>query len=582
MISRLQQIQVTVQQIAEAISSVLMMDVTIFDQHMVRIAGTGYHRDTVGQRIIGYSVGHQVIEKREEYIIADIKSNDACLVCEKQSTCMELAQLCCPILLGSEVIGVISLIAFSREQQMEIIHKGTQLLDFIRKMAELIAAKTVEKSTVNRLLFLKNQLETVLNFVAEGVIAIDNAARVINMNFAAERMLRTKFNDVLDFHINEVFPGTPIPEILRNGKEFLDREVKMWRNGRQHHYLINAKPMLVDGVIQGAVASFRLVNEGYQSGYSKEAPVAFEDIVGNSKNLAAVKEEAKKAAFGLSTVLITGESGTGKEIFARAIHFASDRSTGPLVALNCAAIPEALLESELFGYEEGSFTGAKKGGKPGKFELANGGTLFLDEIGDMPLALQAKMLRVLQERVVERIGSVKVIPINVRMIAATNRNLEEMILEGRFREDLYYRLNVFPILLPALRERKSDIMELAGYFMQKHARAYGKDIQSISAEAEEVLLQYNWPGNIRELENAMECAVIKTLGSTVEVRDLPPKIAVTSQSGESLLQHSAEKEEILKALKKYGGSVEGKAQAAASLGISIATLYRKIRKYGLS
>lgn len=579
--SYLQEIQVATQQVAEAISSVLGMDVTIVDETMVRIAGTGYHKDTIGQKIMGNSVYQRVIQQVKEYIITDVRTSDACEVCEKRATCMELAQLCCPIILGKKAIGVISLIAFSQEQQLELANKGERLLTFIRKMADLIAAKVVEKSSLNRLVFLKNQVETVLNFVAEGIVAIDHTAQIINVNFAAEKMLGVKAHDVIGFHINEIFPGTPITEVFRNGIGFMDREVKVWHNGRQHHYLINAKPMLVAGTVQGVVASFRVANDWRQSQLTNNFKITFDDIIGSSNTIETVKEEARKASFGTSTVLILGESGTGKEIFARAIHFESERSTGPFVAVNCAAIPETLLESELFGYEEGSFTGAKKGGKPGKFQLANGGTLFLDEIGDMPLSLQAKMLRVLQEKAVERVGSIHVSPVNVRIIAATNRDLEAWVKKGQFREDLYYRLNVFPIVLPALRERKSDILELVRYFLHKHALSYSKKVQGISPEAEKVLQEYNWPGNIRELENAVECAVIKMSGSIVVLNDLPSKIAAGTAKGMPIAFGNTEKQAIINALKLFGSSVEGKAQAASSLGISIATLYRKIRKYGL-
>ena len=599
--SYLQEIQVTAQQVAEAISSVLGMDVTIFDARMFRVAGTGYHRDTIGEKIVGYSVGQQIIETGKEYIVADVRTDDACLACARRSTCMELAQLGCPITLGKETIGVISLIAFSPRQQSELIEKRDQLLDFVRRMADLLSAKVVEKNAVNRLLFLKNQLATVLNFVTEGIIAIDDAGQVININYAAEKMLGVKAGDVLGFPLSEVFPGTPIAEVLTGGEDFADREVKIWRNGRQHHYRINAKAMRVDGAVRGAVASFRLASLAPQAGLLPGARISFDDIIGTSDAIEKVKHEARRVAASNSTVLLTGESGTGKEIFARAIHGASDRSEKPFIAVNCAAIPEMLLESELFGYEAGSFTGARAGGKPGKFQLAHGGTLFLDEIGDMPLYLQAKILRVLQDKAVERVGAVKPVVVDVRIIAATNRNLDEMVAKGQFREDLFYRLNVFPIHLPALRERKEDIPALAGHFLSKHAAAHGKKAAGIAPAALRALLGYAWPGNIRELENAIECAVLKMSGPYIELDDLLPKfrgaasgtgpeiereMAGTETGGGTMAAGDeaaieAEKLAIQNALAAFGSSVAGKRQAAASLGISIATLYRKLRKYGL-
>lgn len=568
------------QQIAEAISSVLEMEVTIVDKNMVRMAGTGYYRESIGERIVlTNSLYHQVLEQGSEYVITDVRTSDACEACERHATCMELAHLCCPIILGKEVVGVIGLIAFSQEKQNQLIEKRGQLLPFIRKMAELIAAKAVEKDALNRMVLLKNQMETVLNFVAEGIIAVDHLARIINVNFAAEKMLQVKNSDVLGCHINEVFPGTPIAEVLREGSGFMDREVKMWHQGRQHHYLINAKPMVLDGSVQGVVASFREVQTGMPARTAVVAQVNFADIIGSSPLLEQVKEEARKAAKGASTVLITGESGTGKEVFAKAIHFESSRGLKPFVPVNCAAIPETLLESELFGYEEGSFTGAKKGGKQGKFQAAQGGTLFLDEIGDMPLPLQAKLLRVIQEKAVERVGSVHAAPVDVRIIAATHRDLEQMVKQGEFREDLYYRLHVFPLYLPPLRKRREDILPLARSFLHRLATLYHKKVTDISQAAAQRLVEYEWPGNVRELENAMECAIVRMAGDSVTLADLPPKLKESGLANTRQEGNNQEQEALFQALACFGESVEGKAQAAASLGISIATLYRKLRKY---
>lgn len=579
--SRLQHIQVTVQQMAEAMSSVLGMDVTIVDNTMVRIAGTGSHRSTIGLRIIENSIFHKVINNLQECIITDISTHTACEVCEKRTTCLELAQLCCPIIIGREAIGVIGLVAFSVKQQADIASRGEQLLVFIRKMAELVAAKVIEKEGLDRLVFLKKQLETVLNFITEGIIAIDESARIININYAAEKMLRVKANDVTGFHISEVFPGTPIPEVLLSGIGFIDRELSIWHNGKHHHYLINAKPMLVDGMAQGVVASFRPADNAKFVTNVIMPKISFDDILGGSEVLQSVKNEARKAAETSSTVLISGESGTGKEVFARAIHAESARGDKPFIAINCAAIPETLLEAELFGYEEGSFTGAKKGGKPGKFQLAHKGTLFLDEIGDMPLSLQAKMLRVLQDKSIDRIGSIRTFPVDVRIIAATNHDLEAAVKEGRFREDLFYRLNVFPLVLPPLRQRKEDITDLSSYFLQRLINEYNKSIMGLSQQAMAALLNYNWPGNIRELENAMECAVIKAAGPLIDVLDLPAKFGRGDGAITNQVYLNGEEEKIRSALQLFGNNVEGKKAVAASLGISIATLYRKIKKYQL-
>ncbi|EGO65413.1 sigma 54-interacting transcriptional regulator [Acetonema longum] len=577
--SYLQQIQATAQQMAEAISSVLGMEVTIVDSQLERIAGTGLHQETVGQKITGKSIYQKVLRNGREYIVNDVTTFDDCHTCDRRAECKELAQLCCPIMVGADVIGVIGLIAFSRERQSELRNTNDRLLTFTRKMAELIAAKAVEEASRARLLLVKNQLETVLNFIAEGVLAIDHTAKIISINYAAEKMLGVKASQVIGLTLGEVLPGTPIPEALRSGVGFHDREVSVWLKGRHHHYLFNATPMRSEGAICGVVASFRSFYDWRESS-SRLPKISFDQIVGDCPAMLVLKAEARRAAATVSTVLITGESGTGKEVFAKAIHSESNRGEQPFVAVNCAAIPENLLESELFGYEEGSFTGARKGGKPGKFQLADKGTIFLDEIGDMPLSLQAKILRVLQEKHVDRVGGLQPLPVNVRIIAATNRNLETMIQEGKFREDLYYRLSVYPLSLPPLRERQQDILLLARHCLQKHTRVYTSEVTGFSPAAIKLLQQYHWPGNIRELENVTECAVIRAAGQLIDIGDLPARITQpTPPALPAARAEPAEKQAITGLLETYGKSVEGKKQAAKALGIGVATLYRKIRKY---
>lgn len=571
--TRLQKIQIVTQQIAEAISSALSMDVTIADETLVRIAGTGCHQQTIGQSLNSNSIYSQVLRSGDEYLIEDISTSNACEKCGRKSICMELAQLCCPIRLGQDTIGVIGLIAFSQGQQKELVHKGRDLLAFMRKMAELVSAKVLEVEAMQRTMALKKQLQIVLNFVTEGIIAIDQQARICNLNFAAEKLLKVKASDVLGFHISEVFPGTPMEEALRDGSEFVDKEVKLWHRGHQHHYFISAKPIVESDIIQGVVASFRTV--GLQIGRTHRiAPINFSDLIGNNHLFLRVLEEAKQAAAGSATILIGGESGTGKEVLAKAIHFASTRREGPFVAINCAAIPEALMESELFGYEEGAFTGAKRGGKSGKFQMANGGTLFLDEIGDMSLSMQVKVLRVIQDRIIEPVGGIQGNPIDVRILAASNRDLSERIKEGLFREDLYYRLNVINLVLPPLRQRGEDILLLARNFLQKLTISYDKNLKDFDSEALHCLQSHEWTGNVRELENAVECAVVKAKGPLVTLQDLPERLV-------GCMKDISERQRLVSLLAEFGSNVEGKKKAASALEISLATLYRKMKKYTL-
>ena len=327
-----------------------------------------------------------------------------------------------------------------------------------------------------------------------------------------------------------------------------------------------------------------------------QAPFTFKDIIGESALLRSTRDTAEIASKHTPAVLITGESGTGKEMFAQAIHNNSPRANGPFVAINCGAIPKSLIESELFGYEAGAFTGAQKGGHLGKFELANNGTIFLDEIGDMPYEIQVALLRVLQTREVVRIGGKAPVKIDVRVIAATNQNLEKRIADNTFRQDLYYRLNVLNIRLPALRERLDDILPLTNYFLQKYGRTFDKRITSISPEALEVMLRYSWPGNVRELENIIERAVIVCKGMRIEPQDLPEHLCASNLLEEqpiSLIQPAQratrepklpdvlqkEYDELIDALTACDGNL---SEVAKQLGISRPTVYRKLKKYGLN
>ncbi len=310
----------------------------------------------------------------------------------------------------------------------------------------------------------------------------------------------------------------------------------------------------------------------------------FENLIGNSSAMRQVYAQVAQVARTNVTVLLRGESGTGKEMIANAIHFNSLRAKKPLIKVNCAALPETLIESELFGYEKGAFTGAYKS-KKGRFELADGGTLFLDEIGDLPLQTQAKLLRVLQEKEFERLGGTETIKVNVRLIAATNKNLEEEISQGRFREDLYYRLNVFTIFLPPLRERKSDILLLAEYFLEKYEKIHGKHIKRISTPAIDMLTAYHYPGNVRELENAIERAVVACDGNVIHAHHLPPTLQTAEVSGTipkvSLRSavEALERDLIQDALKTTRGNC---AKAASLLNTTERILNYKIKKYGIN
>ncbi len=343
-------------------------------------------------------------------------------------------------------------------------------------------------------------------------------------------------------------------------------------------------------VITKAIEKQQLLSENIYLRNQLSGRFEFSNIIGTSPAMKTVFELMRRIVKTDSTVLISGESGTGKELVARALHCNGHRKEKPFIAVNCGALPEALLESELFGHERGSFTGALKD-KPGKFEAANGGTLFLDEIGTMPVLLQSKLLRVLQEQEIERVGSNKTIKLNVRVISATNANLEKMVQEGTFREDLFYRLNVIPLHLPPLRERKEDIILLVERFLEKFSHIMGRDKLSINKEVLELFEQYTWPGNVRELENMIERLVALTDGNSIKAEELPTHLLAGKSTTDALVQmnlpdqgidmvatiRAIEQNLIEKAMKRSKGV---KAQAAALLGINRTTLVEMIKRMG--
>jgi Nif-specific regulatory protein len=342
-----------------------------------------------------------------------------------------------------------------------------------------------------------------------------------------------------------------------------------------------AQAVRIEGLVQSETE--RLVEENLHLREELRQRYDFSNMVGGSGGMRQVYEQISQVAETNTTVMIRGESGTGKELIAHAIHYNSSRANKPFVKVSCAALPETLIESELFGYEKGAFTGAQER-KPGRFEMAEGGTLFLDEIGDLNLATQIKLLRVIQEKEFERLGGTQTIKTKLRLIAATNKDLEQAISEGSFREDLYYRLNVFTIFVPSLRERKPDIMALADFFLEKYTKEHKKNIKRISTPAIDMLMSYHWPGNVRELENAMERAILVCDGTVIHAHHLPPTLQTAEASGTILkvsLEEavtSYEKDLIQDALKTTRGN---RRKASRMLGTTERILNYKVKKYNI-
>ena len=589
--SNLLQNQAAVQQIAEVIASVLAVEVTIADECLRRIAGTGRFAGSLGSQLDPYSAFGRVLRDRQGVVIANPGEDSACTTCEWKENCPERAEVCCPILLDGKSIGIIALVAFDDSQRRSLLAQPSRLLDFLERMADLIANKVREQEQALLLRTMQQQMAAIINTVREGIVAVDRAGRIVTVNAAATGMLREDPEQAIGKPLADYLPAIPAARLLAEEKEWDHRETYRVHDGRKTYYIATTRLWREDGAVRGMVVTLREMDDVRRLISNVSTPdnaYTFDMILGQSPVLMTAKREAALAAAGSSTVLIQGESGTGKELFARAIHGASDRKNKPLVAINCAAIPESLLESELFGYEEGAFTGAKRGGKPGKFELADGGTVFLDEIGDLSLNMQAKLLRVLQERRIERVGGTSSVPVDVRIIAATHKDVEEMVRVGEFRQDLFYRINVFPLRVPPLRERPDDLPLLIDVFFRRNCKLLNKELTGFEEAALDCLRRYSWPGNIRELENTVEYLVNIETGRLISASRLPERIRrnrdrtpETSSTGELTTIAELERQAIAKALRAYGRSVGGKEQAARALGISKATLYRKLKEYDL-
>lgn len=440
----------------------------------------------------------------------------------------------------------------------------------------------------NRKLWLANEyLTTVINSISDGILAIDSRGTIMEINSEACNLLGEDVSTARGKNIQDLTSRHPLfKQICSDGKPVTDIETTLETRRGYIHCHVSARPIaLSSGRVVGAVATLKEMKHVHRvvtQIIGAEARFSFTNIIGPSSTMQRAIHLAQVAARNMHTVLIQGESGTGKELFAQAIHNASIPGQ-PFVALNCAAIPETLIESELFGYEGGSFTGASKNGRPGKFELANDGTIFLDEIGEMPLNIQTVLLRVLQERSVVRIGGHRSTPVNVRVIAATSKQLADEVLKGNFRQDLFYRLNVFEIRIPPLRERVTDIPVLVECFVARFSARFGKFVVGISPTAMKRLRGYLWPGNVRQLENVIERAISLVEGDTIEEQHLPdflfsdlhaPADKRSFGSGISNIE-SVEKKAILEAVFRF----RERQQAAKSLGISRSTLYRRLKRY---
>lgn len=592
--SELSQIKDFIQKVAVGITSALDIDTQVIDKTYRRIAGTTTKNVPPHGGIV-----KRVLETGEPQFEMNPRHSATCLACANRELCTETGYVHCPITYKGQVVGVMGLICYRSEQSRKLIDKQTCLMDFMLSMCNLIELKLKEHELHTReheayANMEKNNavLNQIINNLSDGYLILDKYDAITHANAQASQILNE--NALVGMNIHDVIKDPSLFLALANENESSYNEIEISRR----RYGVFVSSMSDDKGRTGRVLNFKTVNAIGHNLYGKafeSRRICFDDILGSSPRILAVKELATTVARNAVSILIQGESGTGKELFARAIHEASPRRNNPFIPVNCAAIPMELLESELFGYEEGAFSGARKGGKVGKFEMAHTGTLFLDEIGDMPIYLQAKILRVLQDQQIDRVGGIKPLGVDVRVLAATNKNLEQMLREGHFREDLFYRLSVIPLTLPPLRQRREDLPGLIAYFIQKYSAFFGISVTGLTDEALDLVMIYPWPGNIRELENAVQFMMSmykRSHGSHIPADCLPEKIrhcpelvpaglpAASVSPGGDLNLRATESARISQALARFGTSTEGKKKAAHSLGISLTTLYRRLREEG--
>ncbi|EIY7127401.1 sigma 54-interacting transcriptional regulator [Escherichia coli] len=582
--SVLMQIQPTIQRLARMLASVLQLEVEIVDENLCRVAGTGAYGKFLGRQLSGNSrLLRHVLETKTEKVVTQSRFDPLCEGCDSKENCREKAFLGTPVILQDRCVGVISLIAVTHEQQEHISDNLREFSDYVRHISTIFVSKLLEDQGPGD--NISKIFATMIDNMDQGVLVVDDESRVQFVNQTALKTLGVVQNNII---------GKPIR--FRP----LTFESNFTHGHMQHIVSWDDKSELIIGQlhnIQGRQLFLMAFHQSHTSFSVANAPDEphIEQLVGECRVMRQLKRLISRIAPSPSSVMVVGESGTGKEVVARAIHKLSGRRNKPFIAINCAAIPEQLLESELFGYVKGAFTGASANGKTGLIQAANTGTLFLDEIGDMPLMLQAKLLRAIEAREILPIGASSPIQVDIRIISATNQNLAQFIAEGKFREDLFYRLNVIPITLPPLRERQEDIELLVHYFLHLHTRRLGSVYPGIAPDVVEILRKHRWPGNLRELSNLMEYLVnVVPSGEVIDSTLLPPNLlnnGTTEQSdvtevseahlslddaGGTALEEM-EKQMIREALSRHNS----KKQVADELGIGIATLYRKIKKYEL-
>ncbi len=562
-----------IEHIVTLINNTFNIDVAIFNTDCNIITSTKKYLQNKGNAVHAPSLLEVMEEGR--ILVNNPGKMPSCIGCRFKDNCPSTIELLNCLKADNETIGVIAFTSFTTEGHDEILNNIKKYTSLIDTFSVLISKTIYYKNKSMHLDSYINAVISAFELIDDGLIVADSNGDIsIINNYALELFsscnLHTK-------SLYQLFNKNILPAVL-SGHNISNLSTKI----NSTKIKISSMPIFENNKSIGTV--IRISNKSINvpnkdTSFSKDnKPFSLNSIIGKGKQIQNIKNKIVKIQNSPSTILITGETGTGKGLLAKAIHNESSRKNKPFITVNCTSIPENLFESELFGYETGAFTGAKKEGKPGKFELANEGTLFLDEIGEMPLNLQSKLLSVLQDSTFERVGGITPINVDVRIIAATNKNLLKLIEAKQFRSDLYYRLNVIPIEIPSLRERRDDIVDIADNFLSMYSKKLNRNLNAFEDEVLEIFTRYNWPGNIRQLENAIEYAVNIADSDIISINDLPEDLLASIETNESNGNKVKENEYnlIIETVNKYGWDVNGKTLAAKELGIGIRTLYRKL------
>ncbi|WDP91642.1 MAG: sigma 54-interacting transcriptional regulator [Desulfobacter sp.] len=568
------------------IQSMLNVDVAIFDRDSRLLAATEEYFRQKGQRVHAPSI--QEVLANGNVVVNKPGHMAACSGCRFIGNCPAKIEILKRFGTDAGPLGVMALTSFTRNGHDKITRETQTYVDALKLFSDWIADLVSDRDNARAYSESEEMLTSLMDMSGDAMLTMDTRGMVTRGNTAALKLFafcdlctRSAFHILPEPLVNKILEGSPV------------KTARVTINGSEK--FLSARPVHSREAFTGAVLTLSgpagSLGEPEKEGPRTESPARprIKDILGSTPEMARLKKTASRLSGSSSTILITGETGTGKGLLAQALHHSGPRKNHPFVPVNCTSIPDTLFESELFGYEEGAFTGARKGGKPGRFELAHRGTLFLDEIGEMPLHLQAKLLNVLQDQAFQRVGGVAFIPVDVRVIAATNQDLEKMVKEKKFRADLYYRLNVIPMDLPPLAGRKDDIPQLCTAFINTANARAGRMVKTVSPKALALFQAHTWPGNVRELQNIIEYSVNMARTDTITPEDFPEKfltrINTKGSTGPGPEEDTddirsraatAQARVIQECLDRYGHDVTGKKKAAEKLGISLRTLYRKL------